>query len=603
VGAGDTLFADRLIDLPAHLADFSPTSATGGSGTWRDLPEDVRTALLRGGEDVLAQTYPRLNATDYLAYTRTGDRAGFEGNYFARRRMLNALALAECVEAAGRFVDRIVDGVWLLCEESGWQLPAHNSHVRGGGRQALPDPERPVIDLFAAETAAQLAVLAHLLGPALERAAPGLVARIDRELERRLIAPYLTQHFWWMGRGDEPMNNWTVWCTQNVLLTMFCRPTSQDVRRAVVAKAARSLDAFLKDYGEDGGCEEGVLYYRHAGLCLFNAMLVLDRVAPGSFTALWREPKIRNIAEYIVHMHVDGPRYINFADSSAVVDRCGAREFLFGRAVGSATLADFAAADWAVERTAVLPSEINLFYRVQAAFAAAEMDTNQPAPLVKRDVFLPGICVLVARDTRFALAVKAGDNGDSHNHNDVGSVIIYKDGRPVLIDIGVETYTAKTFSPQRYEIWTMQSAYHNLPTFDGVMQCEGEAFAARIIETTLTGTSALIEMDIAGAYPPEARLRSYRRIVELSKGEGITILDTCDGDRPATLSLMLGAEPAIEVGSIVLPGLARIAVEGAGPIRVETIAISDDRLRQAWPERLYRILVPLAAIELRLTIR
>jgi hypothetical protein len=597
------VFAERLIDLPPWLADFSLFAGDVAPGAWGDLPGNVRVALVRAGEEALAQTYPGLDATAYLAYTRTGDRAGFEGSYFARRRMLNALVLAECAEAAGRFVDRIVDGAWLLCEESGWQLPAHNSHVRGGGRQALPDPERPVIDLFAAETAAQLAVLAQLLAPAFERAAPGLVARIDRELERRLIAPYLTQHFWWMGRGDEPMNNWTVWCTQNVLLAVFSRPTSQNIRRAVIAKAAHSLDAFLKDYGEDGACEEGVLYYRHSGLCLFNAMLVLDRIAPGCFTALWREPKIRNIAEYIVHMHVDGQRYFNFADSSAVVERCVAREFLFGRAVGSAMLADFAAADWAIERVATLPTEINLFYRVQAAFAVVEMDAYRPAPVVKRDVFLPSIGVLVARDERFALAAKAGDNGDSHNHNDVGSVIIYKDGRPVLIDIGVETYTARTFSPQRYDIWTMQSGFHNLPAFEGVMQREGEAFAARHIDTTLTGASARIEMDIAAAYPPEARVRSYRRIVLLRKGEGITILDTCDGDRPATVSLMLAAEPAIESGSIVLPGLASIAVEGAGGIAVETIAVSDDRLRKAWPERLYRVLVPLAGTELRLTFR
>ena len=44
--------------------------------------------------------------------------------------------------------------------------------------------------------------------------------------------------------------------------------------------------------------------------------------------------------------------------------------------------------------------------------------------------------------------------------------------------MGVETYTAKTFSPQRYEIWTMQSAFHNCPTIDGVMQSAGRQFAA-----------------------------------------------------------------------------------------------------------------------------
>ena len=74
-----------------------------------------------------------------------------------------------------------------------------------------------------------------------------------------------------MGNGDEPMNNWTAWCTQNILLTAFSRPTRRRSPPPVIAQAATSLDAFTKDYGDDGACEEGVLYYRHAGLCLFNA--------------------------------------------------------------------------------------------------------------------------------------------------------------------------------------------------------------------------------------------------------------------------------------------------------------------------------------------
>ncbi|MFR2781088.1 MAG: heparinase II/III family protein [Clostridium sp.] len=78
-------------------------------------------------------------------------------------------------------------------------------------------------------------------------------------------------------------------------------------------------------------------------------------------------------------------------------------------------------------------------------------------------MFYPSTGLFIARDSRFCLAVKAGDNDDSHNHNDTGSFTIYKDGKPLFADIGVETYQAKTFSPQRYEIWTMQSAYHNLP--------------------------------------------------------------------------------------------------------------------------------------------
>lgn len=88
--------------------------------------------------------------------------------------------------------------------------------------------------------------------------------RIVLEVNRRILTPYLTEHFWWMGNGDEEMNNWTPWCTQNVLLCAFALPFEESVRRRVIEQACRSLDCFLKDYGEDGCCSEGAQYYGHA---------------------------------------------------------------------------------------------------------------------------------------------------------------------------------------------------------------------------------------------------------------------------------------------------------------------------------------------------
>ena len=60
----------------------------------------------------------------------SGRRTPWETAYFSRRARLCALVSAECVEHKGRFLDEIADTVWALCEESAWQLPAHNSYIR-----------------------------------------------------------------------------------------------------------------------------------------------------------------------------------------------------------------------------------------------------------------------------------------------------------------------------------------------------------------------------------------------------------------------------------------------------------------------------------------
>ncbi|MFB9171611.1 heparinase II/III family protein [Roseibium salinum] len=596
------MFAACLPDLGDILSRFVPGRPHSDRAWWDGLSGEVRARLIAGGEAVLATDWPVLTAKAYRAYTETGNRVLFETDYFARRRRLNALALAELAEGKGRFVDGLVDGLFLVLEESGWQLPAHNAHERGGTRAPLPDPNRPVIDLFAAETGAQLAVISSVLGDTLESVSPLIVERIDREVTRRITRPYLDRHFWWMGRGDEPMNNWTAWCTQNVLISTFARPTDQETRRAVITRAAHSLDAFLKDYGEDGACEEGALYYRRAALCLFGALKVLEEAAPGVFSPIWSQPKIRNMAEFILNMHVDGHYYINFADASAVLDPCGAQEFLFGKAVGSDALCALAARDVLHDPEPELPQEINLFQRLLAISTQPEIRAFGDRPVLKGDIYYPSCGLFIARDERFVVAAKAGDNDDGHNHNDVGSVTVYKSGRPVLIDVGVETYTARTFSPERYGIWTMQSAYHNLPSFGGIQQQAGAAHAASDVSVDMGESASVISMDIAGAYPADARLVSYRRTLRLIKGSAVEIVDEFDGERPPVLSLMTQETPVLTDAGLRIGDLADIDITGMDEPVIEEIPIGDPRLRLAWPEQIYRVLIPFNGRVLRLRI-
>ncbi len=587
------MFVECLANLPPTIDRFVPAPAARDRVAWQSLPADVRDSLVARGESLAETAFPPLPASAYMDFRRIGDRARFEAVYLARRRTLNAAVMAECVAHEGRFLDQIIDGIFALCEESGWQLPAHNTLVRDTPTTILPDIDTPVLDLFACETGAQLAVIDHLLGAELDAVSPLIRARIRREIDARIVAPYLNRHFWWMGNGDEPMCNWTVWCTQNALLATMTGDYPPDLRRQVVIKAAASLDAFLKDYADDGCCEEGAQYYRHAGLCLFNAMDILNRVADGAFATAARSGKVRNIADYIVNIHARSAYYFNFADCSPLAGAAGAREYLFGLAVGSDRLSAFAAADWAASTDRDLPEEINLYYRLQSAFAAERIAAHRSAaPKAQKDIHYPSVGLFVMRDATFDLAVKAGNNGDSHGHADAGSLILFKDGVPLLIDVGVETYTAKTFSAARPEIWTIRSAYHNLPLFGGVEEGYGAVYGARDVTFEPGETESRISMDLAGAFPPAAGVTTARRTVHFVKGGHIEIEDVRSPAGPATLHLMLARRPDVTARGLTLPGLGTIGIEGGGGAMVEAIDIIDPRLRQAWPATLYRVAVP-----------
>ena len=219
-------FPDRLDDLM-----FPPAS---DRKTWEAIPRDIRRALIARGEEYLDRELPALTCTDYLAFFRTGERIRFEEKYFARRKALCALALAECAEHKGRFLDALANAVWAVCEESGWQLPPHNNYIRDTAPLPLPDVGRPIPDLFACETAATLSIIRQLLGVELDGVDQSICCRIRVEVDRRVVTPWLHDHFWWMGNGNEPMCNWTSWCTQNALLAVFTSGYGQEVKRAAV---------------------------------------------------------------------------------------------------------------------------------------------------------------------------------------------------------------------------------------------------------------------------------------------------------------------------------------------------------------------------------
>ena len=587
------LVRQYLEKLPRQLKAFVPCAPASDRAAWLAIEPSLRLAAVARAEMLCRNLrWENILASDFLDFSRTGNRIRFEKKYFSRRNMLNTLVVAECIEGCGRFLPHIIDGVYLVLGEATWALPAHNTYIRDAAPAALPDTSAPVLDLFALETGAQLAMTIYLLGDALDAVSPEIVNSVRKAIAERVMKPYLSAHFWWMGDGDEPMCNWTPWCSMNALL---CSAILHYNELAVVKKAAHSLDCFLKDYGEDGCCNEGVQYYRAAGLCLIDCLRIMNAITSGAFSALYAEPKIRNIASFVCNMHVGGEYFINFGDCSAIAGRSGAREFIAGRLVGDESLSAFAAAQWAAspmserlrERDITSTEGINLYYRVTSLFAAKEIADfrAEKANAQSDSVWYESVGVFVARNANCVLAVKAGGNGDSHNHNDTGSFTVFAHEKPLFIDLGVETYSAKTFSADRYSIWTMQSSYHNLPDINSRAQCAGGEFAAQDICVS----ADTIRFDIARAYPADANVEHYVREIRLL-ADGFSLADSFDAGADVYVNLMTQEKPILcAAKSLSFGSLARLEIESdIAAVEIEEIAITDERLLAAWKSPVYR---------------
>lgn len=578
----------------------------------------LKNTFLKHVDDSLYTPYPAILASDYMKYSKTGNRTDFEDIYFKRRNMLSDFILGQLINPNDLYLSRIIDGIFLLCEESGWQLPPHNSYNDGYGNQSLPDITRPVLDLFSCETGAFLAFTGYLLDDALDKVSPFIRERINTEVVNRLLMPYYNSFVWWMGNGKDKTCNWTPWCTQNILIATICSQLPKEIKQSIYQKAIKSLTYFMDDYGQDGCCEEGALYYRHAGLCLWLSLELLQSQGIIVDYIMNQKDKLKNIAEYIFNVHVENEYYINYADCSSKPGPCTIREYLFGKMVNSTALINLAANDITRDTsldTVILPTEINLFYRCLSLTKYNEilgLVPNAVENIALKNVWYPSTELGISRGTRCVLSVKGGNNNESHNHNDVGSLTLYIDGRPCLIDLGVESYTAKTFSADRYSIWTMQSSYHNLPDINGLSELPGPDYKAADTVCTYNDETFHITTELSGAYDKKAMLSSFKRSISFIKteNEAISINDCfifnnedCKSNQVIE-NFMTCEKPYFDNNILHIGNLATINISSSyTECNIEEIPVTDKRLSGSYAGYVYRIRIKLDAYDFSAVIK
>jgi hypothetical protein len=603
----------RLREVLLARAAWKPAPSIADRDKWSALSDGLKARITKEAQRALAQAIPALPATVFLDYTRNGNRSRFEDLMFRRRARLHALVLGECLEDRGRFLDAIVDTVWAIAEESSWTVPAHQGAQKAKG--GLPDTDEPIVDLFAAQTAHSFAWTLYLLGNRLDKVSPLVRPRMAREVERRVLGPYLARDdFWWMGfapRASRP-NNWNPWINSNVLAAALLVEPSDQRRAEIVHKALRSLDKYLGPYPKDGSCDEGPAYWTRAGASVFESLELLQSASGGRINE-FADPVIANMGRFAYRARISGDWVVDVGDSDPRVEVDRALAYRYGVSIGEPLLRAFGASGATEDALALDDRSIGRAVFSLFGWEAMARERDAPAPL-PRDVWLPSedMQLMAARDREGSadglyVAAWGAHNDQSHNHNDVGNAIVFVDGVPVVVDAGRPVYTAQTFSNRRYEIWEMQSAFHNLPTVNGAMQMAGRKAAARDVTYAASAEGAELRMDIAPAYPASADIVSWLRSVRLNRGRDVTIADRATLGHPSrevTLSLMTPCDVREEgLGVLRLTcGTSKAATRAPVVVfarfdpkvqaaTVERIGLDDPQLTRAWGDHLNRILL------------
>ena len=535
---------ENIQDLVLPYESFVPFYDRGG---FKINPEH-KDALVEAALPLLEKKHESLCASDFLMYSRNGNRSVFEDKYFPRRTHLTTLVAAEAAEGEGRFIDKILDLVWMILEESTWIVPAHIAPF-AAPKEGLPvtyEGKRNFNDLFAAQTGAIVAAAYYVCHEKFDEISPVINKRILENLNDRVIELFATRPERRIWMNGEWVNNWCPWILSNILTATALTPTSVETRTKVIEGAILGLEKFIGQYGEDGACDEGPVYWRVASGAVYNAILVIRDMTGGRIDVFGDE-KIRNMGEFYPNMHITGDRFLNFSDArprDAVVKSWG---YDWGRLSGSETMTSF----WKMRYNGVDTSCASsgdtcykFFYRL-----CGESIKKEGAPKPKTSIYYESLKLGAMReyaDTEkgFYIAMTGGHNPNSHTHADLGNIFVFSDGEPIFIDAGTGRYTKLTFSNKRNELWWVRSDHHNVPTINGKMQVIGKDFVAT--KANYDAENKTFSLELAGAYPADAKIESFKR--EVSLGNGLvnvndTVISNIDGE--ITFNYLLNTEPKL----------------------------------------------------------
>lgn len=514
-------------------------------GFWAQVRESevyrpLREELLDKWEKEAKDPIPALSYSAYRRFHYDGDRDEYEKPYFARRRALGVCALLALIyPEKEEYMIQLMDLIYAVCDEYTWCLPAHQTELGVNNNRH--------IDLFAAETGMCLSEIYTLLGDRLE---PLIADRIRVEVDRRIIQSFLDTKFFWERVGM----NWAAVCMGSVSCTfMLMRP---DLCPGLEERFCSAMHFFLSGFGPDGVCEEGFGYWCY-GFGFFTVWADMYRTFTDGAEDWFKLDKVKTVAPFLSRMYLTEGCTVSFADAGRTGKYSPAiLHYLKDEYPDTVVVPDSAHMEM-MDAGGRWCTFLRSFTWLKAEYLAPAAEASE-----EMVYYAPSVNWLIKRGKAYGFAAKGGHNGEHHNHHDVGSFILAKDGRQILTDPGGGVYSRQYFSGPRYTFVACGSHGHSVPYFGtdedraekGFFygyQKDGKQF--RAADVTFEGNS--LTMDIAPAYGEPAVRKAVRRFT--LEERGFTLRDDFDTDPalPITERLVSLAPYTVTDGQAVTDGV------------------------------------------------
>lgn len=639
-----TFMMAETVHGPVNAAYRANASAFVAGAEWLPFPEysdrkgwdalltdEQKEFYIKKGEDRLEYAFRPVPISTFLSLYTTGDKQAMRKIERNNRQAFIDLMMAELAEGKGRFISKIADGLWFYGTSYHW---SHSNQCKGH----LPRYEDEKVALGNVRLGITVPLAYHFFKKEVDKMDRSICRSVEEAVDRIIIRPYLNDRndgdggHWWTGFDNRKLNNWNPWCNHGVAYAALLMAKDQNTLAAVLDKTSRSVDCYFTQLTDDGCCDEGSTYWGQA-IPRFCQYLELLEIASGGRCTIRPDTKLDAISTYPSRVFAgtddDGKSWgINFGDASPTMGADPYLSWSVADFTGNMELKDytmyrlFNAKTGRYEVPIPRPDEgaralefLHSYHELckRAAELNHMLETGIPAATVQASLrsscppvtFYDDVLQLMARsDDGWVLGSRFGDPGIQHGHNDIGTVTLYIDNNPILIDIGVATYTADTFGPNRFKLWSMRSDWHNCPSPNSALQHQGLDYSSKECTCTEENGILVFTSDIANCYERAAVCESFLRKIEFDTTSA-TCLRISD-----TYSLTDRIAPDLEY--FITPGKVKklsetsLLIESTGTetvlewsenltVRIEEAEIPEASLKKKWNKGLRRIVLSSSA--------
>lgn len=465
------------------------------NGVWDDI-----TGNLDPTADI-----PVIRRSDFRHYRRVGDRTRPQRVDAERLACLLRAAHAVWLNHPKADVDYLQDLLWAYCDNFTWVRAAHEDRS---------------IDLGSGKLATLFAEIIHVLGDRLE---DEVVDRLDGEIRKRIFDNFWNPYDVLMWKTVRM--NWNHVCNGCVIRTALHLVGDPKLAAHLTHGAIVDMTYALDGFSDDGGCEEGPGYWSFGfGHYLYVAHALYHRT--GGELNLMDDPKIERICRYPIASNIEGRYRSTFADSG--------HGYIPSRV--ALTINEFFDMPELYElcpthddgSLKLEPEDHSLAHDLAIYRGQKAKGKPDDRDYILEDLGQVKIRGKAGRNRMTVMAI-AGHNGVPHNHNDIGSFIVHRNGKIHLVDPGGPKYRKETFGPKRYNIPYCNSFGHSVPVVNGRLQSPGRSHFGTLETCNLNADgNKKVVIDMTHAYP-KGTVRSLVRTLTLDPSANrLTLEDAYD---------------------------------------------------------------------------